>query len=144
MVLLAPSFLVLLPLALVVLRREGRWDLRGPGGVRAAAVVALVLALARPVVPGADEREHHVVVLDHRGAAAQASIAGAATRLAALPRDARVVLVEIGGPLGEESLEGRSVERIPAANLADALSAAAAAVPAGCLLYTSPSPRDRG
>lgn len=130
MVLLVPSFLVLLPLTLVVLRREGRWDLRGPGGVRAVAVVALVLALARPVVPGADEREHHVVVLDHRGAAAQPSIAGAATRLAALPRDARVVLVEIGGPLAEESLEGRAVERIPAANLADALGAAAAAVPA--------------
>ncbi len=129
MVLLAPSLLLLLPLALVVLRRGGQWDLRGPGAVRAAAVASLVLALARPVVPGDEERGHQVLVVDHRiGVAAQSA---ATARLEGLERTDRVVLVEIGGPLSEEALAGRSAERIPAASLADALLAAAASIPAG-------------
>ena len=113
----------------MVLRRDGQWDLRGPGAVRAAAVLALVLALARPVVPGDEERGHQVLVVDHRCGPAAASAATA--RLEGLGRTDRVVLVEIGGPLPEAALAGRSAERVPAASLADALLAATAAIPAG-------------
>lgn len=126
---LAPGFLILLPLVGLVLWIGKDSIPRAQRVTRALCLSCLIFALARPVVSGSEERAHHVLILDHR---AGPSVALEASRLlATLDRRDRRVLVEVGGPLADSALGGQPVERLRATSLAGALAAASAAIPEG-------------
>jgi hypothetical protein len=126
---LAPGFLLLLPLLGLVLWQGAHRIPRSERVIRAVCLGCLIFALTRPVVSGSEERTHQVLVLDHRAGPEVA--VKAQGLLAALDRDDRRVLIEVGGPLGEEALGDHPAERLRATSLADALRMAAAGIPNG-------------
>ncbi len=125
MSLLAPLWLLLLPLAALPWLPRPVSDARN-ARLRSAALVLLVLALARPVLGTESRVEHHVVVVDISESVATsrtraARVAADITR--ALPRQARITTIRIGG-------DGAS-SRSSMSSMSAALAAADRAIPDG-------------
>ena len=126
---LAPGFLIFLPLVAYVLWHRADQVPRVQRVTRAVCLACLILALTRPVVSGSEERTHQVLVVDHRAGTEVA--AQAESLLGDLDRDCRRVLIEVGGPLKDAALGGFPVERLRATSLAGALEMASNRIPQG-------------
>ena len=132
----SPGLLWLLPLvALVFYLPRGAVD-RRRALLRAVVLASLLLGMARPVWITSSWSDHHVVVVDRTGSAADAALAERAlTAVAAkLQPNARRVLVELGGDGGalpggfDEVVRLDADQRSP---IGDALRHALRAVPEG-------------
>ncbi len=134
---LGPGFLLAAPLALLLwLGPLAARDARH-GALRTAAVLLVVLALARPVTRTEDPSAHQVVVLDRTEsvtAEASAAAADAVRSLAeGLETGATLHLIDVA-PAGAEDIEVPGALRIDSNGstpLAAALDAAARSIPAG-------------